>query len=78
MCRDTDAEELIPCAWCNSWAHYRCTYAVGPGRACASHFKVLNPLDKIVVARSDDPVVPTQQHDKQVFPNWLPKDVRTL
>ena len=36
MCPDTDAEELIPCAWCNSWAHYRCTYAVGPGRACAS------------------------------------------
>ena len=30
MCPDTDAEELIPCAWCNSWAHYRCTYAVGP------------------------------------------------
>ena len=69
MCPDTDADELIPCAWCNSWAHYRCTYAVGPGRACASHFKVLNPLDKIVVARSDDPVVPTQQRDKQVLPN---------
>ena len=47
MCPDTDAEELIPCAWCSSWAHYRCTYAIGPGRACASHFRVLNPLDKI-------------------------------
>ena len=69
MCPNTDADELIPCAWCNSWAHYRCTYAIGPGRACASHFKVLNPLDKIVVARDDDPVVPTTQQGKQVFPN---------
>ena len=69
MCPNTDAEELIPCAWCNSWAHYRCTYAVGPGRACASHFKVLNPLDKIVVARDDDPVVPAAQKGRQVFPN---------
>ena len=40
MCPNTDAEELILCSWCNSWAHYRCTYAVGPRRACASHFKV--------------------------------------
>ena len=69
MCPNTDADELIPCAWCSSWAHYRCTYAVGPGRACASHFKVLNPLDKIVVARDDDPVVPGVQKGKQVFPN---------
>ena len=69
MCPNTDADELIPCAWCNSWAHYRCTYAVGPGRACASHFKVLNPLDKIVVARDDDPMVPNTQKGKQVFPN---------
>ena len=69
MCPNTDAEELIPCVWCKSWAHYRCTYAVGPGRACASHFKVLNPLDKIVVARGDDPVVPAIQRGRQVFPN---------
>ena len=69
MCPNTDADELIPCAWCNSWAHYRCTYAVGPGRACASHFKVLNPLDKIVVARDDDSVVPAAQKGRQVFPN---------
>ena len=69
MCPNTDAEELIPCAWCNSWAHYRCTYAVGPGRACASHFKVLNPLDKIVVARDDDLLVPHAQKGRQVFPN---------
>ena len=69
MCPNTDADELIPCAWCTSWAHYRCTYAVGPGRACASHFKVVNPLDKIVVARDDDPVVPLSQQNKQVFPN---------
>ena len=41
----------------------------GPGRACASHFKVLNPLDKIVVARGDDPVVPAIQRGRQVFPN---------
>ena len=68
MCPNTDADELVPCAWCNSWAHW-CTYAVGPGRACASHFKVLNPLDKIVVARDDDPIVPTAQQGKQVFPN---------
>ena len=69
MCPNTDADELIPCAWCTSWAHYRCTYAVGPGRACASHFKVVNPLDKTVIARSDDPVVPESQRNKQVFPN---------
>ena len=72
MCPDT----LIPCAWCNSWAHYRCTYAIGPGRACASHFKVVNPLDKIVVARSDDPLVPSSQHGKQVFPNCCHPRVR--
>ena len=76
MCPNTDAEELIPCAWCSSWAHYRCTYAVGPGRACASHFKVVNPLDKIVVARSDDGVVPESQRDKQVFPNCCHPRVR--
>ena len=69
MCPNTDADELLPCVWCNSWAHYRCTYAVGPGRACAAHFKVLNPLDKIVVARDDDPFVPDNQKGKQVFPN---------
>ena len=23
MCPNTDADELIPCAWCSSWAHYR-------------------------------------------------------
>ena len=76
MCPDTDAEELIPCAWCNSWAHYRCTCAVGPGRACASHFKVVSPLDKIVLARSDDPMVPESQRDKQVFPNCCHPKVR--
>ena len=75
MCPDTDAEELIPCAWCNSWARYRCTYAVGPGRACASHFKVVNPLGKIV-ARSDDVMVPESQRDKQVFPNCCHPRVR--
>ena len=69
MCPNTDADELIPCAWCTSWAHYRCTYAVGPGRACASHFKVVSPLDKIVVARDDDPAVPEPQKNKHVFPN---------
>ena len=69
MCPNTDADELLPCVWCNSWAHYRCTYAVGPGRACASHFKVLNPLDKVVVARDDDSLVPDNQKGKQVFPN---------
>ena len=69
MCPNTDADELLPCVWCNSWAHYRCTYAVGPGRACASHFKILNPLDKVVVARDDDSLVPDNQKGKQVFPN---------
>ena len=64
MCPNADADELIPCTWCNGWAHYRCTYAVGPGRACASHFKVLNPLDKIVVSRSDDPMIPPTQRDR--------------
>ena len=69
MCPNKDADELIPRAWCNGWAHYRCTYAIGPGRACASHFKVVNPLDKIVVARDGDRLVPLAQQNKQVFPN---------
>ena len=69
---NTDADELLPCVWCNSWAHYRCTYAVGPGRACASHFKVLNPLDKVVVARDDDSLVPDNQKRKTSFPKLLP------
>ena len=42
---------------------------MGPGRACASHFKVVNPLDKIVVSRDDDPLIPPTQRNKQVFPN---------
>ena len=78
MCPNTDAEELTPCAWCNSWAHYRCTYAVGPGRACASHFRVVNPLDKTVVTRDDDPMVPTEQRNRQVFPNCCHPRVNEL
>ena len=64
MCPNTDADELVPCAWCNSWAH-SVYHAVGPGRACASHFKVMNPLDEIVVARDDDPIVPTAQRESR-------------
>ena len=36
----------------------------------------MNPLDKIVVARSDDGVVPESQRDKQVFPNCCHPRVR--
>ena len=42
---------------------------MGPGRACASHFKVLNPLDKVVVARDDDSLAPDNQKGTGYFPN---------
>ena len=46
MCPDTWSEELLACAWCKGWAHYRCTYGINEGRACASHFLLLDPLNK--------------------------------
>ena len=50
LCVGAKAFELVPCCWCNNWIHVRCSYAVPEGRACASHFDVVNPLDKQVIA----------------------------
>ena len=52
------SQELIPRCWCESWIHWQCSYTVKKGRACASHFDVINPLDKTIVTRVDDPSVP--------------------
>ena len=51
LCPQARSQELIPCCWCDSWVHWRCSYAVKSGRACASHFDVLSVMDKIVVTR---------------------------
>ena len=58
VCPNTDAEELIPCA-CAILGPITAAYAV----------RVVNPLDKTVVTRDDDPAVPTEQRNRQVFPN---------
>ena len=58
MCPETWSEELLPCAWCKGWAHYRCTYGIEEGRACASHFLVLDPLNKAIIANPRDECVP--------------------
>ena len=39
------------------------------GRACASHFNVLNALDKVVVTRTDDEPVLDDHRGLQVVPN---------
>ena len=74
LCPSARSNELVPCCWCESWVHWRCSYTVKSGRACASHFHVTNPLDKVIVARSDDETVPTDQRGVQVLPKtFYPK-----
>ena len=74
LCPSARSNELVPCCWCESWVHWRCSYTVKSGRACASHFHVTNPLDKVVVTRSDDETVPIEHRGLQVVPNtFYPK-----
>ena len=74
LCPSARSYELIPCCWCDSWVHWRCSYTVKTGRACVSHFHVTNPLDKIIVTRSDDETVPIEHRGLQVVPNtFYPK-----
>ena len=74
LCPSARTNELVPCCWCESWVHWRCSYTVKSGRACASHFHVTNPLDKVVVTRSDDETVPIEHRGLQVVPNtFYPK-----
>ena len=62
--------QLIPCCW----IHWRCSYTVMSGRACASHFDVVSPMDKIVVTRKDDETIPETHRGLQVVPNtFYPK-----
>ena len=58
FCLGLIVSEILPCCWRNSWMHLRCSRSVSPGKACASHSDVLNPLRKIIVARKDDNVMP--------------------
>ena len=69
LCVGAKAFELVPCCWCNNWIHVRCSYAVPEGRACASHFDVVNPLDKQVIASRMDEVVPEERRGRSVCPN---------
>ena len=69
LCPSARVNELVPCCWCDSWIHWRCSYTTKSGRACASHFHVTNPLDKVIVTRSDDETVPTEHRGMQVLPN---------
>ena len=69
LCPGSKTQELIPCCWCDSWIHWKCSCSVAHGRVCASHFDVINPLDKTVVSRADDPTVPEGQRGQQVLPN---------
>ena len=72
LCPTAKSNELIPCCWCDSWVHWKCSYTVKSGRACASHFHVTNPLDKVIVTRTDDETVPVR--GVQVVPNtFYPK-----
>ena len=74
LCPQARSQELIPCCWCDSWVHWRCSYTVKSGRACASHFDVLNPMDKVMVARKDDEPIPETHRGLQVVPNtFYPK-----
>ena len=74
LCPQARSNELVPCCWCESWVHWRCPYTVRSGRACASHFNVLNPLDKVVVTRKDDDTVPSDHRGVEVVPNtFYPK-----
>ena len=69
LCPSARVSELVPCCWCDSWIHWRCSYTTKSGRACASHFHVTNPLDKVIVTRSDDETVPVEHRGMQVLPN---------
>ena len=69
LCPSARVSELVPCCWCDSWIHWRCSYTTKSGRACASHFHVTNPLDKVIITRSDDETVPTEHRGMQVLPN---------
>ena len=69
LCVGAKAFELVPCCWCNNWIHVRCSYAVPEGRACASHFDVVNPLDKQVIASRMDEAVPKERRGRSVCPN---------
>ena len=69
LCIGAKAFELVPCCWCTNWIHLRCSYAVPEGRACASHFDVVSPLDKQVIASNDDDAVPEERKEKSVCPN---------
>ena len=69
LCIGAKAFELVPCCWCTNWIHLRCSYAVPEGRACASHFDVVNPLDKQVIASKDDEAVPEERREQSVCPN---------
>ena len=69
LCFGAKAFELVPCCWCNNWIHVRCSYAVPEGRACASHFDVVNPLEKQVIASKMDDVVPKERRGRSVCPN---------
>ena len=77
LCPSARANELVPCCWCESWVHWRCSYTTKSGRACASHFHVTNPLDKVIVTRSDDETVPIEHRGVQVMPNtFYPRVVK--
>ena len=69
LCPGAKAYELVPCCWCTNWIHVRCSYAVPEGRACASHFDVVNPLDKQVVASMEDDTLPQHFRGRSVCPN---------
>ena len=70
LCPEAKSQELIPCCWRDSWIHRRCSYTVKSGRACASHFDVTNPFDKIIITRDDDLHVPEDHKGLQeVVPN---------
>ena len=58
LCPGAKAFELVPCCWCTHWIHLRCSYAVPEGRACASHFDVVNPLEKQVLSSTEDDTIP--------------------
>ena len=73
LCKGAKVTELVPCCWCTNWVHLRCSYAVPPGRACASHFDIQNPLEKQVVACKDDPLVPEHFRERPVFPSQAEK-----
>ena len=69
LCPNARSHELVPCCWCDSWVHWRCSYTVKSGRASASHFQVLNALDKVVITRNDDETVLDDHRGLQVVPN---------